>query len=547
MLDYYYQDEAADAFIASFKRSIASGFKNIENPLVGLPTGTGKSHVIAKTINKVLQNWSKLKILVLVHDERLVKQDYDKLRELNPLISTGLHCEGLGRRDLVAQVIFGSIKSVLNTYLKGQKLIIPHLILIDEAHAVPEKEEAEYRQLFSFVGKTNPNIIIGGLSATLYRTKSGTLLESGIYNKIVLDYTSSENFINLVRQGYICPIKSKPTSVNIDRNLLCLRNGEFTEKSSGDQVLKILHSALVESFSIYKEEARTGWLAFLPTIERCEDAADILREFGVDAEPVHSKLKKTVCDKRIEAFRHGDLECLLNKKMLTTGFDYQALDFCTDFDATNSPGMHVQKGGRVSRIFPGKAYSIWLDYAGNIENLGPINDPVLPAKRSKTREPGDAPVRICEKCGLYNRPGARYCGDGATPEESKELGGCGTEFVFRVKISETASTKEIMQYQEKIEYWEVEKVHYDAYQKTPESTECLRAVYYCKNNKRAFQFISFSNKARTHTARWWQQRSETPVPCNVRIALQTVRRLRSPTSIKVDVRTKTPQILDCQW
>lgn len=547
MLDYFFQDEARKGLIDSFKRTISSNFLQIENPLIGLPTGTGKSHVIAKTINAALKIWPKLNIFVLVHDKRLVMQDYEKLTELNPLISCGLHCEGLGRRDLFNQVIFGSMKSVLNTYLKGGKLILPDLVLIDEAHLLSEEDETTYQQIFNFIKAVKPRLIVGGLSATLYRSKIGTLLENGIFNKIVSDYTSSENFIKLVRMGYMSPIKSKPTKISIDRNLLTLRGGEFSEKSSSNEVLKILHTALVESFAVYKEENRTAWLGFLPSIDRCEDAADILREFGVDAEVVHSKIKEKVADKRIADFKNGNLECLLNKNILTTGFDYPELDFCTDFDPTNSANKHVQKVGRLTRIAPRKNYSILLDYAGNIENIGPINDPIIPQKRSKTREPGDAPVRICERCGLYNRPGAKYCGDGSTPEESKSLGGCGIEFIFRVKISETASTKEVMQYREKIEYWEVEKVHYDRYQKSPESTECLRAVYYCANGKRVYQFISFSNRARGFVTSWWQQRSETPLPCSVSVALERIRGLRSPKSVKVDSRTKTPQLLDCIW
>ena len=111
--------------------------------------------------------------------------------------------------------------------------------------------------------------------------------------------------------------------------------------------------------------------------------------------------------------KRGEVRCLVGNNIFTTGYDHPPLDMIIDLQATASTPKHVQKYGRGMRPFPGsyafppKQNCLILDYAGNTVRLGPINDPVIPKLKGKGT--GDAPVKLCEYCGVYNHTRATEC------------------------------------------------------------------------------------------------------------------------------------------
>ena len=72
------------------------------NPLIVLPTGAGKSIVIALLIQQAVQ-WGQ-RVLVLAHRKELLEQNADKISRLTGL-QVGLHSAGLGERDIDSAVI----------------------------------------------------------------------------------------------------------------------------------------------------------------------------------------------------------------------------------------------------------------------------------------------------------------------------------------------------------------------------------------------------------------------------------------------------------
>jgi DNA repair protein RadD len=116
------------------------------------------------------------------------------------------------------------------------------------------------------------------------------------------------------------------------------------------------------------------------------------------------------------------LRAIVNKDILTTGFDHPPIDLIGMLRPTMSTGLWVQMLGRGTRPYdwtnpqqyiPGfefvKHHCLVLDFAGNTRRLGPINDPVIPLPKGKGRA-GDAPVKICGECGGYNHASAPVYG-----------------------------------------------------------------------------------------------------------------------------------------
>jgi DNA repair protein RadD len=159
----------------------------------------------------------------------------------------------------------------------------------------------------------------------------------------------------------------------------------------------ITYRALTEAVQI--GQSRRSWTAFASGIDHAIHIAEMLRgTFGIDAAEVHSKMPEKERDRRIEAYKRGELRCIVNKDILTTGFDHPPIDLILMLRPTMSTGLWVQMLGRGTRPydpavhgylpgFPTKKYDCCvLDYAGNTRRLGPINDPVIPKpKGQRTR------------------------------------------------------------------------------------------------------------------------------------------------------------------
>ena len=103
--DRSYQIEAVQSIFNYFATQTG-------NPLVAMPTGTGKSIVIARFLQKVFQLYSGQKVMVLTHVKELIVQNHAKLMAIWPNAPAGLHSAGLNQRDTVQPILFGGIASV---------------------------------------------------------------------------------------------------------------------------------------------------------------------------------------------------------------------------------------------------------------------------------------------------------------------------------------------------------------------------------------------------------------------------------------------------
>jgi DNA repair protein RadD len=83
------------------------------NPLVELPTGTGKSFIAAGLIHHLsLQGW---RILLLSHVREIIEQDARALRLVWPNMPDGMmgiNSDALGERDTDSPIVMVTVQSV---------------------------------------------------------------------------------------------------------------------------------------------------------------------------------------------------------------------------------------------------------------------------------------------------------------------------------------------------------------------------------------------------------------------------------------------------
>jgi len=123
MLELRYYQKASVNAVYDFLRE-----KPDLNPCVVLPTGAGKSLVIAKIVSDATSLWDG-RVLILAHVKELLEQNAAKIQALCPNMQIGLYSAGLNRRDTAGKVIVAGIQSVYN---KACDLGSFDLVIVDE-------------------------------------------------------------------------------------------------------------------------------------------------------------------------------------------------------------------------------------------------------------------------------------------------------------------------------------------------------------------------------------------------------------------------------
>jgi DNA repair protein RadD len=100
----YYQQQAHDA-VWDYLRNTSG------NPIVVLPTGAGKTAVLAAMAADVVQKWGG-RAIVISHVAELIDQGAESMRLWFPSINTTVYHAGLDSRDLSGQVVFAGVQSL---------------------------------------------------------------------------------------------------------------------------------------------------------------------------------------------------------------------------------------------------------------------------------------------------------------------------------------------------------------------------------------------------------------------------------------------------
>lgn len=524
-----YQEEAIQSVFNYFN-------KHAGNPVIVMPTGTGKSIVIAEFIRRAFSMFPNQRVMMLTHVKELIAQNAEKLQSVWPNAPLGIYSAGLKQRDAMMPIVFGGIASVAkNTESFGHF----DLILIDECHLLAPDSESMYQKVLAYLKTINPHIKVIGLSATPYRLKQGMLTDDGLFTDFCIDLSTPECFVRFINEGYLAPLIPFPTTTEIDVSSVGMTGGDFNRKQLEEVTDKDEINYNVCKEIIEKAYARKCWLIFCNGIEHAEHIASILNSFGIDATAVHSKKKAAENDKAIEDFKEGRLRCIVNSDKLTTGFDCPQIDFIGMVRHTMSPNLWVQMLGRGTRPAEGKVNCLVLDFAKNTDRLGPINDPVKPKKPGEKKSAGDVPVKICEKCGAYNWGAARFCCN------------CSFEFTFKSHLMNFASRSELikgLQTEPQIDWFKVDAVYYNLHSKEGKPPS-IKVIYACGFN----QFVEWvclehPGLPQVKARDWWRRRHPSEPPVLTSHAIAIVKELRKPELIKVHVNKKPySEVIDYEF
>lgn len=386
------------------------------NPCLVLPTGSGKSHIIAALCKDALQEWPETTILMLTHVKELIVQNAEKMRLHWPNAPLGIYSAGIGKKDLGEPITFAGIQSVRT---KAPLLGHIDLIIIDECHLVSHKDEGGYRTLLNDLQAINPNLRVVGLTASPYRLGHGLITDKPALFDALIEPVSIEE---LISKGYLATLRSKLTSERLDVSGVHKRGGEYIDSELQAAVDNDDKNIAVVREVIKLAGKRKAWLFFCAGVKHAQHVCQELINQGVTAACVTGDTPKTERDRILTEFKAGRICALTNANVLTTGFDYPDIDLIAMLRPTMSASLYVQMAGRGMRPKSHIDHCLVLDFAGVVETHGPITN-VQPPKKGGSGE-GEAPIKVCDECHEIVHISAKVCpncGAAFPPPAEKKL------------------------------------------------------------------------------------------------------------------------------
>ena len=491
-------------------------------PLIVTPTGSGKSVILGEFIRSACMSYPETKILVVTHVKELVEQDFAKIKEIWPAAPAGVYSAGLKKKQFKPV----TVASIQSCYSKSFFHGFFDLIIIDEAHLIPQKSSGMYRKLLDSSIESNAQTKLIGLTATPYRLDSGLLHEGdgALFDGISYEASVSD----LIEQGYLCRLTARHGSdVNLDG--VKILAGEFHHAQLAERMSAI---DLVESHAdtiVSRCKDRNAWLIFSVTVDHAAQISAALKRRGISADYVSGDMPSHERDEKIAGFKSGDLRALVNCSILTTGFDHPATDAVIMLRPTMSPGLYVQMVGRGLRLHPGKSDCLVLDFGGNVRRHGFI-DRIEPPRKGR-KGTGEAPVKKCPKCSLIVAAMTKTC-----PE-------CFFQFPLPPKESEsTHHVGAILSTEIKPEWLKVDRAIYSKH-KSKSGVDTLRVDYYAGLQRISeWVCLEHSGYARTKAEKWWRERSSSQTPSRIDDAIRQSEELLVPQEIEVSFAGKYPEI-----
>lgn len=329
---------------------------------------SGKSLVIADIASRL-----EGPLLVFQPSKEILQQNFAKL-QIYGIFDCGCYSASVGCKD-INRITFATIGSVMNHMSDFDCF---KNIIIDECHYVNSKA-GQYKQ---FIEAKNRQVV--GLTATPYRldrTEGGSILKfltrvrPRIFSKVIYCCQIGE----LLSKGYLADlhyydltaldlrrVRSNSTGADYDeRSLLA----EYERCGFYDKLSNTVVKVLQPKSGI----PRKGVLVFTAFTKEARQLVDKLQSIGVNSAIVTGKTPKKEREAILEGFKRREIKVVANVGVLTTGFDYPALDTVVLARPTKSLGIYYQMVGRAIRPFDGKDGWI-VDLSGNYSRFGNVAD-----------------------------------------------------------------------------------------------------------------------------------------------------------------------------
>ena len=356
--------------------SVREAFKKHRSVMMQMPTGTGKTVVLASLVQQFLDKSLELRdqhcqVLIVAHRIELTEQMGEHLKRYG--IEYGVIAGGRKTKE-AEPVIVASIQTLSSKLSSLSSLLSPSLIIIDEAHHAVAKT---YRQLWDVW----PEARFLGLTATPYRLSGEGFTD--LFDVLVDSWTMKR----FIAEGWLSAFDYY--SIRPDSDDQKLIDNLKKRGADGDFQMKELHDTLdvtpcierlFESFEQFAFDMKG--IVYAIDIAHAEHIAEYYREQGVNALALSSKTDMKERKEAVEAFRASSvivhhqllkdkpIQVLVSVDLFSEGFDCPDVEFIQIARPTLSLAKYLQMIGRGLRPNKGKECCTIIDNVGMYRRFG---------------------------------------------------------------------------------------------------------------------------------------------------------------------------------
>jgi DNA repair protein RadD len=345
--------------------------KSKNNSVIIIPTGGGKSLVIADIARHLEGN-----IIIFQPSKELLEQNYAKYISYGNEASIFSASKGIKQIGKVTYATIGSVVKHANLFAGFSHCIV------DECHLVNPNGDSMYQKFFAATGLNSL-----GLTATPIRLKNYSAYDTGAkYSQLNMlnrqRPKSYHSFVHvtqineLAADGYFAPVNYRVNKAYNKASLKTNTTGaEYTEES----VMRSLRENDVNGMITHfiRKTDRKHVLVFVKSIIDAETVCSNANKGKPLCEVISSKTHKKERERVLAQFKQGIIKAVINVGVLTTGFDFPALDCVVLGRPTLSLALYYQMIGRGVRPFPSKDCCTVLDVVNNYEKFGKVEDLII--------------------------------------------------------------------------------------------------------------------------------------------------------------------------
>ena len=344
---------------------IEKAFRLYRSVMAQMPTGTGKTVVLASVVESFLGEHPLKSVWIVAHRRELVSQIQETIERV---FSNRLAEKEDGSSDnLIEKPLDSSLFTLRSSLIKAMSIQWlarhydeigeePGMIVIDEAHHALAKTYKEMWDRF-------PKAKFLGLTATPCRLNGKGFID--LFDVLVQSWSVPE-FISKGRLATYDFVSIKSNGVTqrlIDSLQKRGADGDYQNKEM-DMLLNKRPSIerLYRSFEEYGKD-RKG-IVYAINISHAKKIMELYQEHGIKAVAIDSKTPAAERQADIETFKKGNIQVLVNVDIFSEGFDCPDVEFVQLARPTLSLAKYLQMVGRGLRVAEGKKCCVIIDNVG---------------------------------------------------------------------------------------------------------------------------------------------------------------------------------------
>ena len=318
---------------------VSEAFEHHRSVMVQMPTGTGKTMVLAELVKQLMMKDEGVRILIVAHRRELIEQIKATIKRMK-----------MDSRNITVE----SIQTISRRIATIE--FAPSLVVIDEAHHALAKT---YKRMW----ETWPDAKFLGLTATPCRLNGKGFTD--LFDLLV----QSWDIPTFIKEKWLSTYDF--VSIKADSRTQQLISSLKKRGADGDYQVKEMDAVLNKRPSIERlyncvmeyAHNRKGFI-YAININHARSIAEYYQSQGVHAVAIDSHTPVKERERIISSFRSGGLQVLVNVDIFSEGFDCPDVEFIQLARPTLSLAKYLQMVGRGLRPSKGKKNCMIIDNVG---------------------------------------------------------------------------------------------------------------------------------------------------------------------------------------